>query len=140
MLAISACAILVLIVNFLSSVGLALFCLHLLRIVSHELVRSMALRFDFSLPCGVGAHAPVCHGDFEAWRGFVWFLRYFCVLYYCRVKRDVFTMCSQHLQSLRELVQASQRQTSTPQLSDLFNGVSIELSNMWAAGHQRVKL
>jgi hypothetical protein len=60
-------------------------------------------------------------------------------LYHCQVKRDVFTMCSQHLQSLRELVQASHRQTSTPQLSDLFNGVSIELSNinMWAAGHQQ---
>ena len=37
MLAISACAILVLIVNFLSSVGLALFGVHLLRIVHYDL-------------------------------------------------------------------------------------------------------
>ena len=52
---------------------------------------------------------------------------------------DIFTMCSLHLESLRELVQASLRQSYTPQLLGLFNGVSIELSNinMWAAGHQQ---
>jgi hypothetical protein len=84
-LALSACAILVLIVNFLSSVGLALFGAHLLRIVSHELVRSMALRFDFSLPGGAAADAPVGQGDFEAWRCFGCFFMLF--LCFCTIVR-----------------------------------------------------